>query len=81
MGIDPHRGSHTAAVLDSDERVQAELHLSINLPTATPATTPANTADGDRGDSPEGSVPAFANANRGTTTKLETLNAEVNPSD
>ena len=27
IGIDPHRGSHAAAVLDGDERVQAVLHL------------------------------------------------------
>ena len=24
IGIDPHRGSHAAAVLDGDERVQAD---------------------------------------------------------
>jgi transposase len=27
IGIDPHRGSHAAAVLDGDERVRAVLHL------------------------------------------------------
>ena len=27
IGIDPHRGSHAAAVLDGDERVQAVLRL------------------------------------------------------
>ena len=27
IGIDPHRGSHAAAVLDGDERVQAVLQL------------------------------------------------------
>ena len=27
IGIDPHRGSHAAAVLDGEERVQAVLHL------------------------------------------------------
>ncbi len=27
IGIDPHRGSHAAAVLDGDERVQSVLQL------------------------------------------------------
>ena len=30
IGIDPHRGSHAAAVLDGDEQVQAVLQLPAN---------------------------------------------------
>ena len=29
IGIDPHRGSHAAAVLDGDERVRAVLQLPL----------------------------------------------------
>ncbi len=32
IGIDPHRGSHAAAVLDDDERVRAVLRLPADRP-------------------------------------------------
>jgi hypothetical protein len=31
IGIDPHRRSHAAAVLDRDERVRAVLHVPADL--------------------------------------------------
>ncbi|MCH8128810.1 MAG: hypothetical protein IIC70_02790 [Acidobacteria bacterium] len=51
IGIDPHKGSHTAVVIDQDEVVIAEARVTHKIPLAKKKVVASNPTPGSIGKS------------------------------